>query len=270
MPGPTTLVLIAVVVAIALLVFARRVTIYEYERGLKYRRGKFIRLLAPGAHWYVRSITTIARVDIRPRFVSVKGQEVLSSDGVALKVSAAASFDIADPNVAVNKVQDYSSALYLHLQLALREIIGSQPIDGVLEKRDEMGGRLMKLVRPEAEAIGLRLLSVDVKDIMFPGQLKQMFAQVVAARRQGLAALEKARGETAALRSLANAARMVEKNPALMQLRLLQSMGEARGNTLIVGMPSQSTPVPIRTQEMESATEGELPEPRGEGAEQGE
>ena len=78
---------------------------------------------------------------------------------------------------------------------------------------------------------------------MFPGQLKEIFAQVVKARKEGLAALERARGETAALRNLANAAKMAEKSPALMQLRLIQAVGESSGNSVVLGLPSQVVPI---------------------------
>ena len=84
---------------------------------------------------------------------------------------------------------------------------------------------------------------------MFPGKLKDIFAQVVNARKEGLAALEKARGETASLRNLANAAKMIESNPNLMQLRLLQALGESSGNTLVLGMPGQSSTVPIKAKD---------------------
>lgn len=101
---------------------------------------------------------------------------------------------------------------------------------------------------------------------MFPGNLKQMFAQVVKARKEGQAALEKARGETAALRNLANAAKMIESHPNLLNLRLLQSVGESSGNTLVLGMPSQATTFPIKSNAKEStaakqASEGTQPEP---------
>jgi hypothetical protein len=88
---------------------------------------------------------------------------------------------------------------------------------------------------------------VSVKDIMFPGKLKETFAQVVAARKEGQASLEKARGETAALRNLANAAKMIESNPSLMQLRALQTLGGSTGNTLILGLPPQAAPIPVKT-----------------------
>jgi regulator of protease activity HflC (stomatin/prohibitin superfamily) len=175
---------------------------------------------------------------------------------VTLKVSLAARYEIVDPNIAVNTVQNCREALYLELQLALREIIGTATIDDVLKSRNEFSQRLMELTKQKIHALGLKLLAVNIKDIMFPGQLKHIFAQVVNARKEGQAALEKARGETAALRNLANAAKMLESNPNLLQLRLLQAIGESSGNTLVLGMPSQMTTVPIHPQA------GEPPKPK--------
>ncbi len=238
-------IVILIVAAILFKLSVKRITIFEYEKGLGYSRGKFKSVMEPGQYWYLPFFTTIHKLDVRPRFVSITGQEVLSSDGVTLKVSLAANFEIADPNIAINKVKSFQDALYLELQLALREIIGTADIDTVLSGRNELSKKLMEMTEPTVKDLGLRLISVNLKDIMFPGKLKDIFAQVVNARKEGLAALEKARGETAALRNLANAARMIEGNPNLMQLRLIQALGEASGNTLILGMPSQSIPVPV-------------------------
>ncbi len=228
----------------------RRVIIFEYERGLKYSRGRFKRVLPAGCYWIWRYRTAVTRVDIRPRFVSITGQEVPTSDGVTLKVSIAAEYRIDEPDVAVNKTQNYEEALYLELQLALREIITAAKVDELLEKRGEFGENLMALAGKKAERLGLGLLSVNIKDIMFPGELKKIFAQVVKARKEASAALERARGESAALRSLANAARIMQENPTLMQLRLLQSLGESSGNTLVLGMPTGSTPLPMKAKEI--------------------
>lgn len=240
------------IVLVVLLIFMykfrpRRITILEYEKGLKYKRGIFTSVLQSGTYWYIPYFVLIQKIDVRPRFVSITGQEVLSADGVTLKVSIAANVEIVDPNVAINKVQNFQEALYLELQLALRDIIGSADIDTVLNSRDESSKKLMTMATPKAQELGLKLISVNLKDIMFPGKLKEMFAQVINARKEGLAALEKARGETAALRNLANAAKMIESNPNLMQLRLVQALGESSGNTLILGMPSHASPVPIKT-----------------------
>lgn len=221
----------------------RRARVVQYERGLKYTRGKFVSVVEPGQYWFIPLFTSIEKIDIRPRFVSITGQEVLSADGVALKVSLAANFEIVDPIVAINAAADFQEALYLELQLALRAIIGSADIDVVLNKRDELSKSLLQMTESKAAELGLRLISVNLKDIMFPGKLKETFARVVNARKESLAALEKARGETAALRSLANAARMLDDNPNLMQLRFVHALGESSGNTVMLGVPAQATAV---------------------------
>ena len=231
----------------------KRITVLEYERGLKYSKGKFTEVLQPGQYWMFTYYTSIDKVDIRPRYVPVPGQEVLSSDGVTLKVSLAAKYEVADPDTCINRVEDYEGALYLELQLALREIVGTATIDEVLEKRPAFAGRLLELTKEKVQKLGLNLLDVNVKDIMFPGPLKEMFAQIVNARKEGQAALERARGEAAALRSLANAAKMLESNPALMQLRLIQAIGGSSGNTVVLGAPSEMAPLPVRRQGEETA-----------------
>ena len=229
--------------------FVGKITVFEYERALKYYKGKFRNILEPGLHRYLRKNTTMHKIDIRPHFVTIAGQEVLTSDSVTLKVSLAAKYEVTNPNTAVNTVENYHAALYLEIQLALREIIGNAQIDDLLERRGEFSQKMMELTEKKAEQLGLKLHSASIKDIMFPGQLKQMFAQVVNARKQGLAALEKARGETASMRNLANAAKLVKDNPALMQLRMLQSISDSSGNTLVMGIPQQTTTLPIMTKE---------------------
>jgi regulator of protease activity HflC (stomatin/prohibitin superfamily) len=97
--------------------------------------------------------------------------------------------------------------------------------------------KLLEMTERKARDLGLKLISVNLKDLMFPGKLKEVCAQAVSSRKEGLAILEKARGETAALRSLANAAKMLEANPHLLQLRLVQSLGQSSGNSLVFGMP---------------------------------
>jgi regulator of protease activity HflC (stomatin/prohibitin superfamily) len=218
----------------------------EYERGLKYTEGRFDGVLEPGRYPVGRR-TSVRVVDMRSRFASITGQEVLTSDGVTLKLSIAARFEVADPVVAINNVQEFEQTLYLLLQLALREIVGNAAIESLLEDRAAIGRQMMESASGKAQEIGLKLLDVEVKDIMFPGDLKRMFAQVVQARKEGEAALERARGETAALRNLANAARMVQENPALIQLRLLQQVQESSGNTFVIGIPSSATTLPVTT-----------------------
>jgi regulator of protease activity HflC (stomatin/prohibitin superfamily) len=241
-----SIIAVIVVILVVATYGFRRTTVYEFERGLKYTKGRFRGVLSPGQHWYLPWLTSVRKIDVRPRFAPIPGQEVLSSDGVTLKVSLAANYEVVDPATAVNKVQKFEDALHVELQLALRQIIGSTDIDSLLAGRDDISKKLADMTQSKAQELGLRLITVSVKDIMFPGKLKETFAQVVTARKEGQAALEKARGETAALRNLANAAKMIESNPSLMQLRALQTLGGSTGNTLILGLPPQAAPIPVK------------------------
>jgi len=251
------LVLAAIVVLAAFKFFPfKRITVFEYQRGLKYTKGRYEESLGPGLYWILPAFTAIVPVDVRPEFITILGQDVLSADGVTLKVSLAAEFQIADPNVAVNKNANFRTSLYLTLQMALREIVGKEKIDVLLENRAAIGAKLVELTSAKASDYGLKLISADVKDIMFPGEMKKAFSQVVKAQKEGQAALERARGETAALRNLANAARIMEENPNLLQLRALQTMADSSGNTLVLGLPNGPIPV-IRRDGKDAAPGGE-------------
>ncbi|MEI8175416.1 MAG: slipin family protein [Candidatus Omnitrophota bacterium] len=215
------------------------IIVYEYERALKYRKGKCCGILTAGRYWIFSRATTVRKIDVRPKFVSVPGQEVLSSDSITLKVSVIARYEIVDPDIAVNKIENYAEAFYAIVQLAIRDIIGSMKIDDILEQRSALNQKLMELTLSKAQELGIKIQLIGIKDIMFPGELKKTFAKVVEAQKEGLAALERARGETAALRNLANAARILEENPGLMQLRALQSTG----NTIVIGVGGTIVPV---------------------------
>jgi regulator of protease activity HflC (stomatin/prohibitin superfamily) len=212
----------------------QRVIVFEYERGLLYHNGKFKQILEPGQHWISGVAHTVQKVDVRTRSVSIAGQEVLSADNITIRISLAATFKVADPYQVVVGAVNYLEELYLYLQTELRDMVGALPIDELLAKRKQIGEQLFENTKERARALGVELITVSIKDIMFPGDLKNIFAQVVSARNEGLAALERARGESAALRNLANAAKLLEDNPGLYQLRVLQTIASSTGNTIIL------------------------------------
>ena len=234
------LAFLAVVLAITTL-SPKRLVVFEYERGVLYHNGKFQRILPPGVYWLLQYFYTYQKVDIRARFVTIPGQEVLSTDNINVKVSIAASFRMDDPLKALTITSNYSESLYLILQLGLRDLFALSPVEELLTKRSELSKRLFETTVDKVSNIGLTLLSADIKDFMFPGDLKNIFAQVVNARNEGLAALERARGESAALRNLANAAKILENNPALLQLRTLQAIESKGGNTVVLSVPQEMT-----------------------------
>ena len=235
--GPLVLLALIVVVVLLVRVFVRVVTVHDYERGLRYRSGRFTGLVDPGSHVVIRPINEVRVIDGRPGFVLVEGQEVLTADGVPLKVSLAARYVVGDPVAAITNDQDYLRALHVELQLGLRDALSAGSVEEILGSRAKIGPAVMERTASSLAKIGIELLGVEARDIMVPGELKRLFAGVVAARKEGEASLERVRAETAALRSLANAGRLIEDNPGLLQLRMLQQVGGSTGNTVVVSMP---------------------------------
>ena len=207
----------------------RRVHIHETEKGLRYRRGRFERLLEPGGHWLIGPGLTVERVDVRRRLLLVGSQEILTSDSVQLRLTAIVAFRVTDPARALHEGESYQNELHVAAQLAVRMAVGEETAESLLEQRLDLGERLTELVSGRAAALGLEVLEVDIRDVMLPGDVKVAFTEVLRARAEGRAALERARGESAALRNLANAARLIDANPALMNLRLLQTMAQEGG-----------------------------------------
>jgi regulator of protease activity HflC (stomatin/prohibitin superfamily) len=235
--GPLFLLALVVIAALLVRTFVRVVTVHDYERGLRYRSGRFTGLVDPGAHVVIRPLNEVRVIDGRPGFLLVQGQEVLTADGVAIKVSLAARYVVGDPVAAVTNDQDFLRALHVELQLGLRDALSAGSVEEVLASRAKVGPAVMERTASSLARIGIELLAVEVRDIMVPGELKRLLAGVVAARKEGEVSLERVRGETAALRSLATAGRLVEDNPGVLQLRMLQQLGGSTGNTVVLSMP---------------------------------
>jgi regulator of protease activity HflC (stomatin/prohibitin superfamily) len=235
--GPLILLAVLIVVALLVRAFVKVVTIHDYERGLHYRNGRFTGLVDAGSRIVIKPISEVRILDGRPAFTTVEGQEVLTADGVAVKVSLVARYVVGDPVAAVTNDQNYLWALHVELQLGLRDAVAAATLEDLLASRSKIGPALMERTASTLARVGIELLGVEVRDLMVPGELKRLFAGVVAARKEGEASLERVRAETAALRSLANAGRMVEDNPGLLQLRMLQQVGGSTGNTVLLSMP---------------------------------
>jgi regulator of protease activity HflC (stomatin/prohibitin superfamily) len=217
----------------------------EGQVRLLYHKGKFVEVLAAGRHIRWGRHYTWNLLDVRKASLQVAGQEVLTADNVGLKMNLLVTYQIADPAKAAHETQNWQGDLYNASQLALRAVVGGIAVEALLTQRFEMGVQLLARVQPEAAKIGINVLAVEAKDVMFPADLKRAFADVLKAKQEGQAALERARGESASLRNLANAARVLEGNPALMNLRLMQSLTAAQnaGNTLVLGVPGGFVPL---------------------------
>ncbi len=229
-----------------ILLTPRKAVINSWERGLKYKDSQFIETLGPGTHRYNSRTETIRTVDIRPRVLMITGQEILTADGVSLKFSVAVNYGICDPALAHHSVVSYVETLHMYVQLALREVIAAVEVDKARASRVELSAKLKDFCEAKCKAIGVEILDAAIKDVTFPGKLKEVFAQVVNARIEAQALLERTRGESASLRNLANVARMLESNPQFLQIRTLQAIEKSTGNTFVLGGGSGLTLAPIR------------------------
>jgi regulator of protease activity HflC (stomatin/prohibitin superfamily) len=227
--------------------------------GLLYHKGKFVKVLGAGRHIRWGRHFTLGVQDIRKTSLPVAGQEVLTADNVGMKFSLLVAYQVTDPAKAAHETQHWQGDLYNFAQLALRAVVGGVAVEALLGQRLDIGAQLLARVHPEAAGIGVNFLAVEVKDVMFPADLKRAFADVLKAKQEGQSALERARGESASLRNLANAARVLEGNPALMNLRLMQSLTAAQnsGNTLILGVPGGF--VPLKNGNSGTKTESDEP-----------
>ena len=210
-----------------------RVVVQEWERVLGYRDGRFVEVLEPGRHRRARRRRQFVRVAVRPRLLAVPGQEVLTADGLAVRVSLTVRCRTADPRRWHETVEDADGFLYAALQLALREVVAGGTLDELLSGRGTVAEGIRPSVDAAAEAVGLVVEQVAVRDLMVPAELRRAAAEVATARAAGQAALERARGEVAATRALANAARMVAEQPALLQLRTLQAVEAGRAKVVL-------------------------------------
>jgi regulator of protease activity HflC (stomatin/prohibitin superfamily) len=260
------LLLVVVVVGVAILgQFIGSITIHEYERGVRFVRGKFTGLADAGTSYFFKPTTEVRVLDVRPTSITIEGQEVLTSDRVALKISLVARYVIGDAAAYVLSDSASGRTMYLDIQLGVREIVAGRTVDEVLAARTTIGPEVLALVAPQVTTIGIELTAVEVRDVMVPSDLKRAFSAVVAARHEGAAALERARGETAALRGLANAGRMVGDNPGLLSLRVVQELSARSGNTVVLGLDGVNASAAVQPATVARSRRSRSGDPAAEG-----
>lgn len=234
----TGLVITGILVLLRLWPTAR--IVMEHERALRYRRGRLLGEVGPGRYWLRAGVDDLRVLDMRRRQMLVAGQEVLTRDRVPVKISLVAAFSVEAPTTAVTSVENFEGALYTRLQLALREAVAALDLEDALAGRGELGAAIQSAVAEPAAELGLTLHATQVRDYMMAGGLRQSFADVLQAKQEGLAALERARGESAALRNLANSAQLMERHPGLLKLRLLQAVQEGSGNRVLISLDGEA------------------------------
>jgi regulator of protease activity HflC (stomatin/prohibitin superfamily) len=212
--------------AVAGLQAVLQVQVPEFNVGLLTIDGKLVRSLAPGAYAYWRFNRNVAveYVDLRVQALEVTGQEILTRDKVALRLNLGATWRYADVLKAFATTAKPVDNLYRELQFALRAAVGTQSLDELLENKTALDEKVAVAVRERMANAGIALEAVGVKDIILPGEMKAILAQVVEAEKVAQANLIRRREETAASRSLLNTAKVMEDNPVALRLKELETL----------------------------------------------
>ncbi len=204
--------------------------VFEYEQGLLYKDGKFDKLLKPGKYRFNRNDNiTIIRVSTRIMSEVISGQEILTSDRIGVRVSLIARYLVIDPVLAINNTTSYTDQLYQDLQLALRNAVAGRDVEKLLDARNELSDEIKAVVGTQTYEYGVELKRVGIRDIVLPGQVRNIFLQEVEADRAGRADLIKARHEVAAARARANTAKILTENPGVLRLQEIDALVQLAG-----------------------------------------
>jgi regulator of protease activity HflC (stomatin/prohibitin superfamily) len=204
--------------------FVRAVTVESYEKALLFVDGKYVKVLESGVYlWWKNSIVIQAtKVDKRQQQLEINGQEILTKDKAALRINAWAGYKITDIEQAVLKNKDYDKQLYVALQLALREYVAGYSFDELLEKKEGMTPFILEHVKQTVAMLGMDVYAFGIRDIILPGEMKDIMNQVLIAEKKAQANVIMRREETASTRSLLNTAKLMEENAMLWKLKEME------------------------------------------------
>ena len=200
------------------------VTVPAGHLGAYFRDGSFVETLPAGRHAFWKGIAEVkvVPVDTRALILDVAGQEIMTADKVTLRLNALVTYRVVEARLAVSVADDFRQALYRETQLALRALVGARELDSFLADKDGVVVELEQALRRRVAALGLEVVTVGIRDLILPGDMKELFNKVTEAKKAAEANLIARREETAAMRSQANTAKLLQDNPTLMRLRELE------------------------------------------------
>ena len=219
--------------------------IFEYKRALKFRFGKYIKILQPGFRWIIPIVETINIVDIRVITINIDSQEVMTEDNVPCSIDGVVFFQINDPEKAVLEVEEYRFAITQLAQAALRDVCGKVELDTILSKREEMGKNIKSIVEKETGVWGIVIIDVKIKDIQLPENMRRMMANQAEAERSRRARIILATAEEQAAESLLAAGKLIDKSPSAIKLRLYQTLANIaseKNSTILFPFPEEVLP----------------------------
>lgn len=204
--------------------FVRSVSVESFEKGVLFIDGKFVEVLQPGIYyWWKNAIAIhVGKIDTRQQQLEINGQEILTRDKAALRINAWAQYKVVDIEKALLQNKEYEKQLYVAFQLVLREYIAGYGFDELLEKKEVMTPFILQQVKEKAEALGVEVTGFGIRDIILPGDVKEIMNQVLVAEKKAQANTIMRREETASTRSLLNTAKLMEENTMLWKLKEME------------------------------------------------
>lgn len=196
------------------------------QLGLLWMDGELVETLQAGLHafWKVNRAIKVEHVELRLQSMEVAGQEISTRDKVSLRINLSANYQLTDPVRARTQLQDYQGHLYRELQFALREAVGTRTLDALLADKETLNSELFRAIVKQMAEFGIKVTGVGVKDIILPGEMKEILNHVVATEKAAQANVIRRREETAATRSLPNTAKLMEANPTLLRLKEIEAL----------------------------------------------
>lgn len=238
--GPSVISLLFVIFLVLYFLSSAIKILKEYERGVVFRLGRIIPVKGPGLVIIWPIIDKLVRVSLRTVTFDVPAQDIITRDNITVKVNAVVYFRVIDPIKAITEVEDYFFATSQIAQTTLRSILGQSQLDDLLTKRDELNAELQKVIDFQTEPWGIKVTTVEVKNVDLPTEMLRAIARQAEAERERRAKVIHAEGEFQAAQKLSEAANIIASQPMALQLRYLQTLVEVaaeKNSTTIFPVP---------------------------------
>ena len=231
---------IAIIVIVLAILLKSIVQINEYERGVKFYKGRFSKVLKPGWKIVLPIIESYKKVDIRTKVVDVPEQDAITKDNVSVRINAVIYYKIFDASKAILEVENFYYAVSQLAQTTMRNAVGTVSLDELLSEREKLSDSICKIIDEATDPWGIKVENVELKDVTLPEDMKRVIAKVAEAEREKMAVITKAKGETEAAKNLAEAAKTMASTPGALHLRTLSTINDVssdQSNTLIFCVP---------------------------------
>ena len=212
----------------------------EYERGVKFTRGKFSSIMKPGWNIVLPVVQSMKKVDIRTKAVDVPEQDAITKDNVSVRINAVIYYKIFEASKAILEVENFHYAVSQLAQTTMRNAVGEVTLDELLSEREKISDKICAIIDKATDPWGIKVENVELKDVALPEEMKRVIARVAEAEREKLAVITKAKGEVEASENLALAAAKLAENPVSVHLRTLETINDLssdQSNTIVFAVP---------------------------------